>query len=129
MLLSTPHDFCEMALRSLGVSWPAPGIWRSMMNLGMVFSWLMARLRRVGVSETERGRTGLDQLVHRAGTLDAHALHEALLRVAARLDAGRAGPHRAAARHEVVEELLERVERRHVRHVGALLAHQVHSAA
>ena len=32
----TPQDFCEMACRSCGESLPAPGMSRSMTNLGMV---------------------------------------------------------------------------------------------
>src|SRR5215213_7009085 len=34
----TPHDFCEMACKSCADRSPAPGISRSMRNLGMTFS-------------------------------------------------------------------------------------------
>src|SRR5205085_1654992 len=98
----TPQDFCEMDLRSDAVRLPAPGICLSITNLGMVCSLMCLA---AWVSETERCRSRLDQLVHGAGALDRNAFHEVFLRVAARLRARRARPHGAAARHEVVEQL------------------------
>ena len=64
-----------------------------------------------------------------ARAADNNAFEEVLLTIAATLDAWRARPDRPAARHEVFDEIGERLERIDLRRIGGALAHQIYAAA
>jgi len=67
--------------------------------------------------------------MHGACPLNGHAVDECLLRVSARLHAGRTRPNGSSALDEIVDQRSERLERIYLRRINSTFAHEVDGSA